>query len=67
MVQMFDAPWVCDVKQLPWLSFQITLRVTALKYGDYLQGVLILLALPVWGIYSYTAGICEIRTFEMQY
>lgn len=67
MVQMFDAPCVCDLKQLLWLSFQMMLQVTALKHGDYFQGALILLALEVWGIYSYTAGICEIRTLGVQH
>lgn len=67
MVQMFDALCVCGVKQLPWLSFQIMLQVRALKYEDYLQEALILLAWEVWSIYSYTTGICKIRTSEMQY
>lgn len=47
MVHMFDGTGVCDIKEPPWLSFQITLQVTALKYGDYFQGALILLAMEV--------------------
>lgn len=35
--QMVDASWVCDAKQLPWLSFQITLEMTALEHGAYLK------------------------------
>lgn len=42
MEQMFDATWVCDAKQLPCLSFQITLQMTALEHGAYLKGALIL-------------------------
>lgn len=48
MAQMLDVTCVCDAKQLPRLSFQITLQVTASKYG-----VFILFALEVWGTYSY--------------
>lgn len=64
MQQMFDTTWVCDAKQLPCSSFQITLQMTALKHGAYLEGALVL---GIWGIYSYTVGICEMRIFEVQY